>query len=141
MYCPPGSIGGVGCKSPHILVSLVCTGLLIVLSSRQFVPPQNQEIISLNFHYFLELSIFPAADAASNLLVLIYWFNFLPIYFPPSRRKSGFRDHRRHLRRHHHHRLRLRLLRCRQERGMTQCLSRKNSLRGCRHCRPDSQTP
>ena len=44
-------------------------------------------------NYFLELSIFPAADAASNLLVLIYWFNFLPIYFPPSPTQVGVRPY------------------------------------------------
>ena len=34
MYCLPDKRGITG-LSPHILVTLVCTGLLIVLSSRQ----------------------------------------------------------------------------------------------------------
>ena len=36
MYCPPGSSGDLHYIPPHILVSLVCTGLRIVLPSRQY---------------------------------------------------------------------------------------------------------
>ena len=55
---PSRQLDGAGIISPHILVSLICTGLLMVLPSRQFHICESRIIIFRFFRVFRVQSFF-----------------------------------------------------------------------------------